>query len=254
MNKRILPITGSLAVLILPPAIAFLTGIDSLYVIVLIPLLFVLWRLSGLHWTSIGLITGTKHGYILSLLYPVWVILAAVLILLGTGNLQTSAISLDTVVQIVTAFLFTFIGVIFTEEGFFRGWLWGILEKNEYRSSIVLIWTSYLYCLWHLAAVLVLPDLRMPFTSIPVYVFNILLIGFNFGLIRQISGSIFPSSIAHSLWNALLYPLFGYGTTTGALNLSSYKIFDPERGYIGTGLNLIIFMVLWKLSQKRASE
>ena len=47
----------------------------------------------------------------------------------------------------------------------------------------------------------------------------------------------------------MMIVLFGFGTKTGALGVTSYSIFGPERGFIGLVLNLAAFALLvawWK--------
>ena len=74
-------------------------------------------------------------------------------------------------------------------------------------------------------------------------------LGFIWGLLRSISGSIVVSSVSHGLWNAGAYAFFGYGSTVGALGIKETAIYGPEVGFLGFALNLLFAAALWRWSK-----
>ncbi|MCP2520536.1 CPBP family intramembrane metalloprotease [Candidatus Aminicenantes bacterium AC-335-A11] len=249
-NYFIWTIIGSILVLILSPAITALTGKENAYALVLLPLNLLLWVLTGLGIRNIGIRIGKSSPIILALFYPIIVIGITGLIAWTTGNIQANNIFvLDTIKNILILFLVGLIGVFLTEEGFFRGWLWGIIEKSGFKSWIGLVWTSVIFCLWHYAVTKMV--FHLTGIHIPVYLINILFIGFVFGFLRQMSGSLLAPSIAHALWNALSYTLFGIGEKAGVLNIASRKIFDPEIGLLGLLLNFFAVILFWRLAYRK---
>jgi len=49
----------------------------------------------------------------------------------------------------------------------------------------------------------------------------------------------------NGFWNGLVYAVFGYGTTVGALGMHNTTVFGPEIGFVGLGLNVAFAAVLW---------
>jgi len=243
-------IIGSILVLAISPAITALTGKKNTYALILLPLNLLLWILSGLNMRNIGIRIGKLSSIIWALFYPIAVIGIAGLITWTTGNIQANNIFIsNTIKNILILFLVGLIGVFLTEEGFFRGWLWGIIEKSGFKVWIELVWTSVIFCLWHYAVTKMVFHLAGIY--IPLYLINILFIGFVFGFLRQMSGSLLAPSIAHALWNALSYTLFGMGEKAGVLNIASRKIFDPEIGLLGLLLNFFAVILFWRLAYKK---
>jgi membrane protease YdiL (CAAX protease family) len=145
----------------------------------------------------------------------------------------------------------TFLVAIVTEEGFFRGWLWGSLEKAGIKTVRVLIWSSIAFAFWHISAVTLDPDFKPPAAQIPVYLCNAAVVGAVWGLLRAQSGSIIVTSLSHGLWNGMAYVLFGFGSRQGSLGIRNTAVFGPENGLLGLGLNLLFACLLWRLLQKR---
>ena len=71
--------------------------------------------------------------------------------------------------------------------------------------------------------------------------------------LRMTSGSVLVPSLSHGLWNGFAYVLFGYGTKAGALGVSAYNLYGPERGIIGIGLNVLTVVILWRWMKRRMS-
>lgn len=242
-------IAGSILALIISPLIVLLSGDASAYALVLFPVTLILWLLTRLSIKSMGIMWGNVRAYLLAFIYPFFVMGLTFIIVMLFGGIEATDFSLsDAAWQILNMFLISFLLGMLTEEGFFRGWLWGMLELRSNNKWFMLIWSSGLFCIWHFAVNFVMPNESLSAFSIPVYLGNILLLGFNMGLLRMASGSIIIPSISHALWNGLLYNLFGFATYTGALQISSYQIFDPERGLLGLALNLIAAIILWKFA------
>jgi hypothetical protein len=52
--------------------------------------------------------------------------------------------------------------------------------------------------------------------------------------------------VCHAVWNALDYPLFGFGTNVGELGIEQTSIYGPEVGFLGLTLNTLFALVLWR--------
>jgi membrane protease YdiL (CAAX protease family) len=147
---------------------------------------------------------------------------------------------------LVLMFVNTVIGALITEDGYFRGWLWGSLRRSGFAPTATLVWTGAAFALWHLPVAIIEEDFALPASVIPVYLTNVFLLGMAWGLLRQASGSVIVAAFCHGVWNALAYTLFGYGTESGALGVSRYTVFGPERGFLGLLLNAAAVVVLWR--------
>ena len=88
----------------------------------------------------------------------------------------------------------------------------------------------------------------------PIYLLNVVVIGFIWGLMRQRSGSIVVTAVAHSVWNTLTYVFIGVGTTVGALGIQNSAVFGPELGVVGLALNVAFATVLYlRFSRSRVT-
>ena len=128
---------------------------------------------------------------------------------------------------------------IITEEGFFRGWLWGSLRRRRVSESHVLIYTSIAFSVWHISAVTLATDYRPASSQLPVFFINAAMIGIVWGMLRWMSGSIIVTSCSHGLWNGIAYVFFGFGTKTGALGVRNTALFGPEIGVLGLVSNAV---------------
>ncbi len=136
--------------------------------------------------------------------------------------------------------------VLITEEGFFRGWLWASLERAGVGRGGVLLWSSVAFSLWHVSVVTLDTGFDLPAAQIPVYLINVVVIGAIWGLMRQASGSVIVPAVCHAVWNALDYPLVGFGTDVGELGITQTNIYGPEVGFLGLALNAVFALVLWR--------
>jgi membrane protease YdiL (CAAX protease family) len=138
-----------------------------------------------------------------------------------------------------------------SEEGFFRGWLWGAFGRAGFGQRKTLLVTSLVFTAWHVSAVTSGTDYGLPWSQVPVYLANATMLGLIWGLMRLASGSIVVASLSHAVWNAGAYGLFGFGTKTGALGIANTPLFGPEVGYLGLLLNGAF--LLWLYTKTRNS-
>lgn len=234
-------------------AIAATTTLDAVglpaYVAnsVLLPLFLLFWFLQRLSRTEIGLTWGRGRDYALAVCYPAVVIALGGLIawLSGAVHLATTDWT-ATVSSLVVLTLVTSIGAIVTEDGFFRGWLWASLQRAGMTERGLLVWTSVAFAAWHVPMVLLSTDFHLPIAQAPILLLNAGVIGLNWGMIRQRSGSIVAVSVSHGVWNGVVYTLFNEGLTLGILGIHNTSIFGPETGLVGLALNLAFAAVLWR--------
>lgn len=73
--------------------------------------------------------------------------------------------------------LSTILVAIVTEEGFFRGWLWGSLEHAGLPRTRILIWTSLAFSLWHWSAVMLKTGFEPLPSQVPVFMVNAAVVG-----------------------------------------------------------------------------
>ncbi len=239
-------------------AIAGTTVLDAvgfgLNVLPLIPLFFLCWYLQRLSRAKIGLIWGRRSDYALAVFYPVLVLILVGLIAWVSGAATVSAINWsNTLINLVTQILFTSVFAIVTEEGIFRGWLWASLQRAGVGQLGVFVWTSAAFAAWHVSTALLPTAFHPQLAQVPLYILNAGVIGFVWAQMRQRSGSILVTSVSHGFWNGLVYALFGYGTTLGALGIHNTTVFGPEIGFVGLGLNVAFAALLW-LGVGRATQ
>jgi CAAX protease family protein len=231
-------------------------GLTEFSALPLFPLMLLFWRIQRLSGWSLGFTWGRSQDYGLALLYPVLVIGSVTLIAWVARALQPESANWGKVCANVAlvAFSTTLVAII-TEEGFFRGWLWGSLARAGKDQGGILIGTSIAFALWHISAVTFKTGFgyELPPAQVPLFVLNAALIGAAWGLVRAISGSIIVSSVSHGIWNGLAYVLFGFGTKVGALGVKDTALFGPEVGVLGLLLNLIYVAVLWRWWRVRSS-
>jgi len=213
-----------------------------------------LWPLAGLFWylqkfsrRAIGLTWGTVKDYKWAIAYPVVVLGSIALVakfagVLNTAEADWSKAGLNILLMGSTTILVT----ILTEEGFFRGWLWASLAKTCDSPRKILLVSSAGFALWHISAVVFMDELRLPWQQMPVYVANVMLIGLNWGLMRQMSGSLIVPSVSHGIWNGLTYVFFGFGAHQGELGIVETGVWGPETGWVGIIGNAAFLFMIWR--------
>ncbi len=249
-----LPIVG-VAIAIAGTTTMDATGLFAFSAFALLPLMFLFWYLEGLSRSEMGFKWGRPADFALALLYPLMVIglIAIVATVAGAVDLsktnwQKALLNL-LIVTISTALL-----AIVTEEGFFRGWLWGSLRRRCISESHVLIYTSIAFSAWHISAVTLDTDYRPAPSQLPIFLINAAVIGIVWGMLRWMSGSIIVASSSHGLWNGIAYVFFGFGTNTGALGIRNTALFGPEIGVLGLITNAFFAVVLWQLWRTRRNR
>jgi membrane protease YdiL (CAAX protease family) len=227
-------------------------GLSTFSALALLPLLFLFWWLSHLSRIELGFKAGHANDYGIAVFFPVAVMSVIALIAWLAGVVDLTKTNWPrTAANLALMTVSTFLVAIITEEGFFRGWLWGSLEKAGMKMEHVLIWSSIAFALWHISAVTLDPDFKPPAAQIPVYLCNAAVVGTVWGLLRAQSGSIIVTSLSHGLWNGMAYVLFGFGSRQGSLGIRNTAVFGPENGLLGLGFNLLFACLLWRLLRKQ---
>lgn len=231
------------------------TGYSMFSSLPLLPLSLLFWWLAGLSRNDAGLTWGTLRGYGWALAYPVIVLgLVALIAWLAGATEVTETDWNKTLLRVGLASSVGTVMVLLTEEGFFRGWLWGALERHGWSDRQVLVWTSLAFAAWHVSVVSFDTGFGVPANEIPVYLVNVALLGAIWGLLRMLSGSALVPAVSHAVWNGLDYPLFGFGEKAGALGIQDTHLFGPEVGLLGIALNVLFFAILWRYCADRVSR
>jgi hypothetical protein len=222
------------------------TGLSDFSALPLLPLLFLFWFAERLSRRSVGFVLGRPRHYLIALLHPLIVIGTIVAIVAASGVIDpaaadwTKGLRRAAIIGISSTLV-----LIVTEEGFFRGWLFGSLERAGAGKNAVLLWSSVAFALWHISPVVLETSFAPPAAQIPVFLVNALFMGAAWGLMRAISGSVIVASVAHGFWNGAAYALFGFGKKIGALGLSDTTVFGPELGFLGLAFNALFVAALW---------
>ena len=231
------------------------TGLFMFSAFALLPLMFLFWYFDRLPAAKIGFKLGRLSDYGLALLFPIIAIGVVALIAAVAGAMDLSKTNWNkTILNLVFLSVATFLVAIVTEEGFFRGWLWGSLRKRGMNPGRIVIWTSVAFALWHISAATIAPDFKPPLVQVPIFLINAAIIGAAWGLLREISGSILVSSASHGLWNGIAYVFFGFGTKAGAFGIINTFVFGPEIGILGLVINTILAIVLWRFWKRVRNE
>jgi len=213
-----------------------------------------LFALTGLFWflqkftrKEIGLTWGDPKSYGWALAYPFVVLGIAAAVAYFFGAVDTS--DADWKKVFLNMGLSGSVGVLMvmiTEEGFFRGWLWASLSRAGKSDKEVLVLTSLAFIVWHISAISLDTGFDLPAREIPIYLINGTILGLIWGVMRMVSGSVLVPAVSHSVWNAIDYPLFGFGEKVGALGISQTHIYGPEVGLLGIVLGVAFLTLLWR--------
>ncbi len=222
---------------------------EQLQALVIFPLILILVYWTKMNGKELGLEFGNLRDYVWAILYPLSICLVIIVIALLTGNMGEFKYSNETSGKIVYLFLYTLILAFATEEGFFRGWLFGILERDKINPKLVLLLTAVAFASWHLPLFFLNPSFT--WSMLPIYITGGIIGGVTFGLLRYISGSVIVSSFSHALWNTIVYILFGFGSTIGILGIKMTSIFSPESGLLGLAFGLVFMAILWFWTSKK---
>lgn len=225
------------------------TGYGMWTALVLTPLIPLFARLGGLDRKDLGYVVGTVRHYLFATIVPLLLLLGltALVLLLDVAAPTREEWGFVILVMTFNSVIGTLM-VAITEEGFFRGVLWSLLEKSGQSNNRVLWITTISFVVWHLSAVLIDPDYSPPLLQVPIYLVNATLLGLIWGLMRQQTGSLWPPALYHSIWNALAYQLYGFGTDSGDLAAEPTWLFGPEIGLVGTLMSGSVVLFLLRRS------
>jgi membrane protease YdiL (CAAX protease family) len=222
------------------------TAQGAFYNLWLAVMMIALWAAQRLTKREVGIALGDPKSYCIGLAYAVGMIVLVVLGAWVAQLIDLKDFSATTVVRRLSLnYVVTFILAMITEEGFFRGALWGSCVRAGFSPAKTLVWTSLAFGLWHFAVPIIDPDFAQPLSKVPQYVMGSTAFGVAMGVLRLRSGSIVVPSAGHALWNALVYTFFGAGEKIGQLGISDPSIWDPERGYAGLVLAVLGAILLW---------
>lgn len=235
------------------------TGYSLFSALPLMPLAALFWYLQKLSRTDVGLTAGRPVYYGLALAYPAAVLgliaaVAAVNGVVDASGADWSKVWLNVALGSSVGTLM----VLLTEEGFFRGWLWGSLARAGWSDVKVLAATTLAFTAWHVSAVTLDTGFDVPAGEVPIYLLNATLFGAVMGMLRLLSGSVIVPGVCHAVWNGFDYPLFGFGERVGALGIAETELYGPEVGLLGLMLNalfagLLGFLLIAALAKRRAN-
>jgi membrane protease YdiL (CAAX protease family) len=249
-----LPILGAIVAILATAGLHF-AGFGDNGFAALLPVLLVFWAIDRTPRLQMGLAWGRWQHYGLALLHPFLIVGLIALICFAFGVMDVSAAewlkARDGFLSIV---LISIPLALLTEEGFFRGWLYGALQRTGMRELKIMVWTAVAFSAWHIPAVMLSGEDALPWPQIPILLINAVAIGTTWGMLRSISGSILVTSLCHAVWNAAVYTFFGFGATIGVFGIKDTAIYGPESGLVGLGLNLGLAAWLWYWWRRRGSD
>jgi len=215
-----------------------------------------LWIYLRLTRIEFGWRWGQLSDYVIAVIHPMIAILSLAIFAAYKGQIDLSSLFnpatlLRDIAIMATA---TFVGVLISEEGFFRGALWGAAKRAKWNTFSIVLWTTFCFVAWHIAVPFVDVNYQIPIPVMPVYFVNATLISLAFALMRLGSGSILTASVAHGVWNGLSYNLFGYGAKAGELGVAEFGVYGPERGILGLVVNSIALLVLIFWARSRLKQ
>jgi uncharacterized protein len=250
-TSAVLPAVG-IAIAIAGTTAMDARGLSAFSALVLLPLMFLFWYFDRLSRSEMGFRWGRRGDFVLALLYPVVVIGAIAITAKIAGAVDLSKTNWQKVLlNFVIITVSTAVVAIITEEGFFRGWLWGSLRRRRITAFDVLIYTSVAFSAWHISSVTLNTEFRPALSQLPVFLINAAMLGIVWGIMRWMSGSIIIASCSHGLWNGIAYVFFGFGTKTGALGIRNTTMFGPEIGIVGLVSNALFAVLLWQWLRRR---
>jgi len=118
------------------------TGLSAFSAFALLPLMFLFWYLDGLSGSEMGFKWGRLTDFALAVLYPLTVIGLIAIVATFAGAVDLSKTNWQkALLNLLIVTISTALIAIVTEEGFFRGWLWGSLRRRCINESYVFIYT-----------------------------------------------------------------------------------------------------------------
>jgi membrane protease YdiL (CAAX protease family) len=238
--------------IIVSPLVTILSGSPNYSALVLLPLAVVFWLIVRPSRCDIGIRPGRPGDYGLALAYPVFVMGLLMILIWRIEGVSWAEMDGRRIAFVIAVnSLAGTLGVLLTEEGFFRGVVWGMLKKRNLDGRRILLFTSVAFLIWHVPVAFLEMGEGFPRSAIPLYLANVMLLGLNWGLMRLASGSVIVPALSHAVWNAIAYKFFGFGVEYGELARPSFTVLDPERGMVGIALNAVFLIAAWTLFPKR---
>lgn len=250
MIKYKLPILAVLLAVAITTTMDF-TGYLAYSALPLLVIIIIFWLIQRQSKAEIGLKFSALKYYGIALLYPAIILSLSAVSAYLYGDFSVEGIDWTKIIKnIGISSIVGTIMVLITEEGFFRGWLWGSFRKAGLNTTKTLFVTSALFTIWHISAVTSGTEYGLPLNQVPIYLINATLLGLIWGLLRIISGSVIVPALCHAVWNSFAYEFFGFGEKIGSLGISNTVIFGPEVGYLGIVLNGAFFLWLWNKAKR----
>jgi membrane protease YdiL (CAAX protease family) len=228
-------------------------GLTMFSALPLLPIALGLWGLQRLSRVSVGLKVGRPVDYVLAVAYPLIVLGLAAAIAILSGAVHPAHFGSPLIYRVLISSSAGILAALLTEEGFFRGWLWGSLMSADVGRYRILIVTSLAFAAWHISYATLAKGYILPPVQVTIFIANAAMMGAIWGLLRLLSGSIIVSSVSHSVWNAIAYALFGEGPKVGLLGVTQTSVYGAEVGVIGLILNCIFALALFTVYMKRSS-
>jgi len=236
---------GYITMLVITTVMPLMFNAEQLQALVIFPIILISAYLTGVGSDEMGLKPGTLKEYGIAVSYPLIICIFIILIAAFTGNLGEISYNAEIPGKTALLFFMTLILAFATEEGFFRGWLFGMLEREKINPRTIILFTAAAFSLWHFPLFFLDKGFAKNMGMVPLYLGGAFLGGMILGLFRYRSGSIVVSALSHALWNTTAYTLFGAGDRTGILGIKMTNIFDPERGVMGMALSIVFLGILW---------
>jgi len=200
-------ITGVLAAIAIT-ATMDATGYSMFSALPLIALTGLFWYLQKFSRAEIGLSWGDLKSHGWAVAYPLLVLGLITAIAWQFGAVDVSEADWNkTFMNMGISSSVGILMVMITEEGFFRGWLWASLKRAGRSDTQILIWTTAAFVVWHISAISLDTGFDLPAKEIPIYLINATILGFIWGILRMVSGSVLVPAVSHAVWNGIDYPL-----------------------------------------------
>jgi membrane protease YdiL (CAAX protease family) len=229
-------------------------GLTAFSALPLILLTAALWAAQRLSRAQVGLRLGRPADYALALAHPLIVLALGAAVAIAAGAAHPAALGASGLNRIVISGSVGILAALLTEEGFFRGALWGSLESAGTGRYRILIATSLAFAAWHISYATLAAGYVLPPVQVGIFIANAAVLGAIWGLLRLMSGSIVVASVGHSVWNAIAYALFGEGPKIGLLGVTQTSLYGAEVGVIGLALNCLFALGLFAVHRSARSS
>ncbi|RUL53088.1 CPBP family intramembrane glutamic endopeptidase [Lysinibacillus antri] len=205
-------------------------------------------------WSSLGLHKFSMKGFLIGFVTPIIPIVVGYVIVWNTGLAEfTVPAELEGNIPLllfsfVATIVITSLTKILGEEIGWRGYLLPRLQPLGIEKALFV--SSFIWGLFHIAPILFSGQYHSDtnfIIFIPLFMMNLLFVGFFIGYLRFITGSIWPAVIAHGAHNVLWG--FGASFTTNTDPIVAYLTGDV--GIIGVIFYFIIYLVIRKDLKKR---